>query len=136
MGTIVDLKLSPLVKNESNEIFVNGSDYADVDISDGAPWHDEHCITFNNGQSAVFSFEEPQVFNSIDVTVDSNDAYEIQINGESYGITPISNYSNGVYTKRLNFEHALENVRKIKVIVNGGDDLNSICRIVINHTAE
>lgn len=42
----------------------------------------------------------------------------------------------GVYTKRLNFEHALENVWKIKVIVNGGDDLNSICRIVINHTAE
>ena len=83
-----------------------------------------------------FFIEEPQVFNSIDVTVDSNDAYEIQINGESYGITPISNYSNGVYTKRLNFEHALENVRKIKVIVNGGDDLNSICRIVINHTAE
>ena len=42
----------------------------------------------------------------------------------------------GVYTKRLNFEHALENVWKIKVIVNGGDDLNSICRIVINHTVE
>ena len=71
---IVDLNLNPLVKNESNEIFVNGSDYADVDISDGAPWHDEHCITFNNGQSVVFFIEEPQVFNSIDVTVDSNDA--------------------------------------------------------------
>ena len=133
---IVDLNLNPLVKNESNEILVNGSDYADVDISDGAPWHDEHCITFNNGQSVVFFFEEPQVFNSIDVTVDSNDAYEIQINGESYGIAPVSNYSNGVYTKRLNFEHAFENVRKINVKAKGGDDLNSICRIVINHTVE
>ena len=43
---------------------------------------------------------------------------------------------NDVYTKRLNFEHAFENVRKINVKAKGGDDLNSICRIVINHTVE
>ncbi len=133
---IVDLNLKPLIDIKSSKIFVNGSDYSIADIPNGTPWHDIHCIAFNDEQVVSFLYEEPQVFDSVDIIVDSNDAYEIQINGESYGIAPISNYSNGVYTKRLNFEHAFENVRKINVKAKGGDDLNSICRIVINHTVE
>lgn len=152
---IIDLNLNPLVSFESNDIFVNGLDYAKTNVPNGTPWYNINCIAFNNEQRVIFSFEEPQTFSSIDVTIDSNDAYEFMINGESYNIAPLSDnnyliytktlvfdkllnfpeyHGNGVYTVPLNFGHLFKNVKEIVVKSKDGDDHNSICSLVVNRS--
>lgn len=113
-------------------IFSVSADNFSNKIPKGSLWNSISCINFNDVTSVELIYDHDFELNTVDISTDSNDYYDIFIDGQYLDTIEPKQGIKGISTSKIVSKDGPKRSSSILVKAHGGDNMNSICYVHIN----
>lgn len=131
LNNILFLNFNIIPKHFDDTVAVSADNFSNK-IPEGSLWNSLSCINFNDVTSVELIYDHDFELNTVDISTDSNDYYDIFIDGQYLDTIEPKQGIKGISTSKIVSKDGPKRSSSILVKAHGGDNMNSICYVHIN----
>lgn len=128
LKNVLFLNISPIPRDFDSILVVNPENFTHR-ITDGSQGNASFCVNFNQSTQVEFLYAQEFVLNSLSITTDGNDYYDIYVNNNLLHTISPKPLASGVFTSKIVPYNGPIKSNSILVKAHEGDHMYSVCYI-------